>query len=224
MIALVLPTKAQENVHNWAIYGHLGGSESIVTHNDRDGDAAQMGFNRGFGVEYYVPFSPFSVYGGLLFEDFTFLNGDASREITEIQLGGRWYPTNRQWVINPYLGAEVLTSLSALSEDTNCTSSLWNSSTGKNYLYSEMVGNVKVPRFSVAPTVGLDIKVLSSLSLTMEYSFRVALGGKAETWTTFPPMLEAFNMRSNLHRHAFAVGLKVNFPFTLHQRGWRHYS
>ena len=69
------------------------------------------------------------------------------------------------------------------------------------------------PRLSVAPTVGMDCYIFSSLALEFQYGFSLAIDGKTHIYTTPGGQTTAFATRSTLHRHNIQIGLKLTFPF-----------
>ena len=69
------------------------------------------------------------------------------------------------------------------------------------------------PRLSVAPTVGMDCYIFSSLALEFQYGFSLAIDGKTHIYTTPGGQTTAFATRSNMHRHNIQIGLKATFPF-----------
>ena len=88
------------------------------------------------------------------------------------------------------------------------------SSSGMGTSYShERHYAISYPRFSVAPVIGLDCYLFSSLALEFQYGFPLAINGKTSVSTTYNGQPETYNMRSNMHRHNIQIGLKLTFPF-----------
>ena len=65
----------------------------------------------------------------------------------------------------------------------------------------------------MAPAIGLDCYIFSSLALEFQYGFPLAINGKTSVCTTYNGQPETYNMRSNMHRHNIQIGLKLTFPF-----------
>ena len=72
---------------------------------------------------------------------------------------------------------------------------------------------LRLPRVSIAPTVGLDCYIFSSLALEFQYGFPLAIDGKAHVTTTCNGSPDVYRLRSNMHRHNIQIGLKATFPF-----------
>lgn len=72
---------------------------------------------------------------------------------------------------------------------------------------------LRLPRVSVAPTVGVDCYIFSSLALEFQYGFPLAIDGKAHVATTCNGRPDVYRMRSDMHRHNIQIGLKATFPF-----------
>ena len=86
------------------------------------------------------------------------------------------------------------------------------SCTGETHSY-ERNYDISYPRLSVAPTVGLDCYIFSSLALEFQYGFPLAIDGKAHVATTCNGSPDVYRMHSDMHRHNFQIGLKATFPF-----------
>ena len=86
--------------------------------------------------------------------------------------------------------------------------SAWNGGDGYGRNYT-----LRLPRVSIAPTVGLDCYIFSSLALEFQYGFPLAIDGKAHVATTCNGRPDVYRMRSNMHRHNIQIGLKATFPF-----------
>lgn len=72
---------------------------------------------------------------------------------------------------------------------------------------------LRLPRVSIAPTVGVDCYIFSSLALEFQYGFPLAIDGKAHVATTCNGSPDVYRMSSNMHRHNIQIGLKATFPF-----------
>ena len=86
--------------------------------------------------------------------------------------------------------------------------SAWNA----DYSY-ERNSTISLPRVSVAPTVGLDCYIFSSLALEFQYGFPLAIDGKAHVATTCNGRPDVYRMHSDMHHHNIQIGLKATFPF-----------
>ena len=85
------------------------------------------------------------------------------------------------------------------------------SSSGGGYSYERRY-EISSPRVSVAPTVGFDCYIFSSLALEFQYGFPLAIDGKTNVSTTYGGLQTAYRMRSDMHRHNIQIGVKATFP------------
>lgn len=195
----------------WALDVQYGGAIPVIGHNELTGPGYFVGPVKSTSgtvyklhTEIYMPNTHFSVKGGYEHERLSILAGDAETELSELMLGGRWYPAPWVWSVQPYLGLDGYLNIGHLN-----SRGAMNSSEG----YTRTV-SVHQPRFSVAPVIGMDIFVFSHIAIQMEYGIRVGVGSHMTATSTFQRMPgETFVTKSDLHRHCFSIGLKVTFPF-----------
>lgn len=157
-------------------------------------------------VEYYLRNPHFSVVGGYNAETMEWYGSDVDVTMHNIALGARYYPLSTACVIQPYAALMTYTNVGQ-SNDRNTMSS-----TGGGYSYERRY-EISSPRVSVAPTVGFDCYIFSSLALEFQYGFPLAIDGKTNVCTTYGGQQTAYRMRSDMHRHNFQIGLKATFPF-----------
>lgn len=177
--------------------------DQTSTYGDKPASTGGPNFYGSF--EYYLPGTQLSVTGGYSHEEMTFYGGDVSTDMSQITLGGRWYPAPQNWSIQPYVGASTCWNVSGRNE-SGSMSSVQIGNYDRNYRISR-------PLLSVAPTVGADLYVCSSLALEFEYGYRMAINGHTAAVTTYNADNREYKMRSAMHRHALSIGLKVTFPF-----------
>ena len=84
--------------------------------------------------------------------------------------------------------------------------------TGSGYSH-ERSYSISYPRLSVAPAIGFDCYIFSSLALEFQYGFPLAIDGKAHVTTTCNGSPDVYRLRSNMPRHNIQIGLKATFPF-----------
>ena len=63
--------------------------------------------------------------------------------------------------------------------------------------------------------MGTDIAMSKSLSVSLEYGYRLGLGSKVQTNVQAKKTVPPTPFSAPLHRHSIAVTFKVSFPFTL---------
>ena len=161
-------------------------------------------------LEYYLPNDHFSVVGGYNAETLQWFSGDVSATLRNIVLGARYYPLSNGCAIHPYAALVTYTNVGTLNKKSYMGCNISNMAESYSY---ERHYSISYPRFSVAPAIGLDCYLFSSLALEFQYGFPLAVNGKTNVSTTYNGKPETYDMRSNMHRHNIQIGLKLTFPF-----------
>ena len=161
-------------------------------------------------LEYYLPNEHFSVVGGYNAEALEWYGSDISAIMRNIALGARYYPLSPSCAIQPYAALMTYTNVGTQNEQSYMSCNISNMAESYSY---ERKYNISYPRFSVAPVVGFDCYIFSSLALEFQYGFPLAINGKTHVNTTFNGQPTIYDMRSNMHRHNIQIGLKATFPF-----------
>lgn len=156
-------------------------------------------------VEYYLRNPHFSVVGGYNAETMEWYGSDVDVTMHNIALGARYYPLSSACIIQPYAALMTYTNVGQSNDRSTM------SSTGGGYSYERRY-EISSPRVSVAPTVGFDCYIFSSLALELQYGFPLAINGKTNVSTTYGGQQTAYRMRSDMHRHNIQIGLKATFP------------
>lgn len=157
-------------------------------------------------VEYYLPKQHFSLVGGYNAETVQWFESQVNATMQNIVVGARYYPLSKRFALQPYAALMTYTNVAQRHEQHSM--SAWNG--GDGY---ERNSTISLPRVSVAPAVGLDCYIFSSLALEFQYGFPLAIDGKAHVATTCDGSPDVYRMRSNMHRHNIQIGLKATFPF-----------
>lgn len=157
-------------------------------------------------LEYYLPQQHFSVVGGYNAETVQWFGSEVDATMQNIVLGARYYPLSKRFALQPYAALMTYTNVAQRHEQHSM--SAWNG--GDGY---ERNSTISLPRVSIAPTVGLDCYIFSSLALEFQYGFPLAIDGKAHVATTCNGRPDVYRMRSYMHRHNIQIGLKATFPF-----------
>ncbi len=158
-------------------------------------------------LEYWLANRHFSILGGYNAETVEWYGCDVSATMHNIALGARYYPLSTACAIQPYTALMTYTNVGSAHEKS------WMGFTGGNGVSYERVYTIACPRLSVAPAVGFDCYILSSLALEFQYAFPLAIDGKTRINSTYGTEQTAYPMHSNMHRHNFQIGLKATFPF-----------
>ena len=196
----------------WAVTVGMGLSCPSATNDAQQGTvfgkAASFG-SPGFNImaERYLPGTNFSIVGGYASEEVGFFGGEVAATMHNIQVGARYYPLSPLYAVQPYAQLSALVNVGEASQEGSLTCS-----GADNYRRDY---SLTCPRVSAMPAVGLDIYILSSLTLEMQYGYALAIGGKAHI-CTMPSAQELPDYaRSNMHRHSVTIGVKFTFPFRL---------
>lgn len=157
-------------------------------------------------LEYYLPQQHFSVVGGYNAETVQWFGSKVDATMQNIVVGARYYPLNKRFALQPY--ASLMTNINVAGRHVQSSMSGWNAD--DSY---ERNSTISLPRVSIAPTVGVDCYIFSSLALEFQYGFPLAIDGKAHVATTCNGNPDVYRLRSNMHRHNIQIGLKATFPF-----------
>lgn len=204
-----------ETSRRWAVitsmnlsYPTTASTKQNEAHNQK---AASFGNPLGsIMLEYYLPNDHFSLVGGYNAEALEWYGSDISAIMRNIALGARYYPLSPSCAIQPYAALMTYTNVGTQNEQSYMSCNISNMAESYSY---ERKYNISYPRFSVAPVVGFDCYIFSSLALEFQYGFPLAINGKTSVSTTFNGQPTIYDMRSNMHRHNIQIGLKATFPF-----------
>lgn len=204
-----------ETSRRWAVITSMNISypttASVKQNEAHNQEAASFGNPLGsIMLEYYLPNGHFSVVGGYNAEALEWYGSDISAIMRNIALGARYYPLSPSCAIQPYAALMTYTNVGTQNEQSYMSCNISNMAESYSY---ERKYNISYPRFSVAPVVGFDCYIFSSLALEFQYGFPLAINGKTSVSTTFNGQPTIYDMRSNMHRHNIQIGLKATFPF-----------
>lgn len=194
----------------WAIIAGMNLSCPTTAVNEQSDQYADKAASFGSAegnvmVEYYLRNPHFSVVGGYNAETMEWYGSDVDVTMHNIALGARYYPLSTACVIQPYAALMTYTNVGQSNDRSTM------SSTGGGYSYERRY-EISSPRVSVAPTVGFDCYIFSSLALEFQYGFPLAIDGKTNVSTTYGGQQTAYRMRSDMHRHNIQIGVKATFP------------
>lgn len=194
----------------WAVIAGMNLSCPTTAVNEQSGQYADKAASFGSAegnvmVEYYLRNPHFSVVGGYNAETMEWYGSDVDVTMHNMALGARYYPLSTACVIQPYAALMTYTNVGKSNERSTMSSS------GGGYSYERRY-EISSPRVSVAPTVGFDCYIFSSLALEFQYGFPLAIDGKTNVSTTYGGQQTAYRMRSDMHRHNIQIGVKATFP------------
>lgn len=200
----------ESSSRRWAVIAGMNLSCPTTAVNEQSDQYADKAASFGSAegnvmVEYYLRNPHFSVVGGYNAETMEWYGSDVDVTMHNIALGARYYPLSSACVIQPYAALMTYTNVGQSNDRSTM------SSTGGGYSYERRY-EISSPRVSVAPTVGFDCYIFSSLALELQYGFPLAINGKTNVSTTYGGQQTAYRMRSDMHRHNIQIGLKATFP------------
>lgn len=200
----------ESSSRRWAVIAGMNLSCPTTAVNEQSGQYADKAASFGSAegnvmVEYYLRNPHFSVVGGYNAETMEWYGSDVDVTMHNIALGARYYPLSTACAIQPYAALMTYTN-GGQSNDRGTMSS-----SGGGYSYERRY-EISSPRVSVAPTVGFDCYIFSSLALELQYGFPLAIDGKTNVSTTYGGQQTAYRMRSDMHRHNIQIGVKATFP------------
>lgn len=200
----------ESSSRRWAVIAGMNLSCPTTAVNEQSGQYADKAASFGSAegnvmVEYYLRNPHFSVVGGYNAETMEWYGSDVDVTMHNMALGARYYPLSTACVIQPYAALMTYTNVGKSNERSTM------SSTGGGYSYERRY-EISSPRVSVAPTVGFDCYIFSSLALEFQYGFPLAIDGKTNVSTTYGGQQTAYRMRSDMHRHNIQIGVKATFP------------
>lgn len=200
----------ESSSRRWAVIAGMNISCPTTAVNEQSGQYADKAASFGSAegnvmVEYYLRNPHFSVVGGYNAETMEWFGSDVDVTMHNIALGARYYPLSSACVIQPYAALMTYTNVGQSNDRITM------SSTGGGYSYERRY-EISSPCVSVAPTVGFDCYIFSSLALELQYGFPLAIDGKTNVSTTYGGQQTAYRMRSDMHRHNIQIGVKATFP------------
>lgn len=200
----------ESSSRRWAVIAGMNLSCPTTAVNEQSDQYADKAASFGSAegnvmVEYYLRNPHFSVVGGYNAETMEWYGSDVDVTMHNIALGARYYPLSSACVIQPYAALMTYTNVGQSNDRYTM------SSTGGGYSYERRY-EISSPRVSVAPTVGFDCYIFSSLALEFQYGFPLAIDGKTNVSTTYGGQQTAYRMRSDMHRHNIQIGVKATFP------------
>ena len=157
--------------------------------------------------------------GGLAFEQqglFTdYADGIGLKKVNMlgVSAGLKYYFFPLKWVFQPHVGAAVYTNVLNLGRQKG------ESRVALDQGYPDTHGvlsyDVQCPALSLSPRLGVDIHLWSSLSLCVEYDYRIGLWGSSKAQLRFTDGVlagQTVGIDERNIRSAISIGLKMDFP------------
>lgn len=137
-----------------------------------------------------------------------------------LHAGAKYYPLPHKWVVQPYIGASLYTNVLNLGHSRGSYELISNDYHPAR-VHAEY--DVRCPALSLAPQVGVDLRLLSSVSLTFAADYRWGLYGRSSTDLRYidgPDMGKTMHLGNPMSRTTLSLGLKIDFP--LRPINWEH--
>uniref|UniRef100_A0AB33J3M1 Outer membrane protein beta-barrel domain-containing protein n=2 Tax=unclassified Prevotella TaxID=2638335 RepID=A0AB33J3M1_9BACT len=207
---------AQGEARQWGIEVSAGGATMGT-----DDEVSRLNDNQAnvfaLSVDYYLH-RHWAVTGGIYMEQqglYTNLSsgiGLMKNWIAGIQAGAKWYPLAPKWIVQPYVGANLYTNVLNLprqrGEKHVHATQAWEGDGVMTYDIQHAVG-------SISPRIGVDIRLISSVNLTVGWDYRWEFYGHTDSnmrYTSGPMTGHEYPMKSDNSRGVINIGVKVDFP------------
>ena len=209
-----------QEARRWSVQAGLGG----VTMMDNRYDDGRHYVNEDQGNVLYLSADRWlgrrtALTGGVVWEQqgvFTdYADGIGLKKVTMlgVQAGAKYYFLPTRWVVQPHVGASLLTNVLHLGRERGET--LVVTQEGYPGCHALLASDVQCPALSLSPRVGVDIHLLSSVSLCVDYDWRIGLWGSNRgtlRFTDGPLMGQALGVNEPNRRTCVSLGLKVDLP------------
>ncbi|MBR5655749.1 MAG: hypothetical protein IKW98_03565 [Prevotella sp.] len=215
----MLPSFGQDE-KKWSLQAGIGGI-SMLENKYHEGDyfVSEDQGNAFYVSADYWKSSRFALTGGVTFEqqglytDFTDEIGLKKINMLGANVGVKYYFFPEKWIFQPHFGASLYTNILNLGHQKG---------ESKVYLIQAYPGthgvlsyDVQCPALSLSPRIGFDIHLLSSLSLSIDYDYRIGLWGRSKAQLRFtdgPLIGETVGIDERNVRSCISIGLKMDFP------------
>ncbi len=138
--------------------------------------------------------------------------GPKSFWMAGLKAGAKFYFLPTSWIFQPHIGA--MAYFNALNlKDTYSAFEFWDNRQASSRIHVDH--NLQCPAVSLAPQIGFDLRIISSVSLTFAADYRWGLYGKSRVDARYidgPNANTTFQVTPPINRMTFSVGVKVEFP------------
>lgn len=207
----------------WALQAGFGGVNMLENRYD-DGERyvnEDQGNSFYMTADYYLT-QRLALTGGLvyeqqgLFSDYSDGIGLKKVNMLGIEAGAKYYFFPKSWVFQPHIGGALYTNMLNLGHHRGEAPVVLEQ--GYPGIHGVLTYDVSCPAISLSPQIGVDIHLLSSLSLCIDYDYRFGLWGHNQGWLRYTDgpltgLTDGIDERNQ--RGCISVGLKVDFPLKL---------
>ena len=193
----------------------LGGNWPIVTKNTLSGKAVSAGHIHTLMLEYYIPYTRFSLKGGYTGEEIG-LNPGISASMSNLEIGGRYYFLPQRFAIQPY-GGLLLDGTSLHEGRRGWAVAVITILQGKSFVKITIIDTELKNHYSQFLLWWELIYIFFLVLLSPWNIFPDGIAGKISGEIEKTNSRGTGFVRSNGMRQTVSVGVKVNFPFTITQ-------
>ena len=218
-ILAALSCHAQED-RKWALQAGFGEVNML----ENTYDDGQHYMNEDQGNSFYLTADYFltgrlALTGGLaleqqgLFSEYSDGIGLKTVNLLGIEAGAKYYFFPKKWLIQPHVGAAVYTNVLNLGHQRG--ESHVTLEQGYPGTHGVLTYDVSCPAVSLSPQIGVDIHLLSSLSLCIDYDYRFGLWGHNKAQLRYTDGIltgQTAGIDERNQRGGFSIGLKMDFP------------
>lgn len=214
--------KAQSNDEpkHWAV--EIGAGEVTLDDNSPDNQGFYLFEDKGnrffANMDYFLT-KRLSLSGGIYFQQDGMLRGLGDgiglKKINKMGLsaGAKFYVFPLKWIVQPHIGAALHTNFLNLGTATGTEKHI--ASNGYPGSSLQMNYDVQCPALTINPKIGVDIRLISTLSFCVDYNIYYGLWGHNRTEVKFisGPLTGQSTIHSNSNLSTgINIGLKLDFP------------
>lgn len=222
LLATSLSAQNQDGkTRQWAIQASFGG----ITLSDGSPDGQDFYLNEDQGNTFHLTADYFltrrlALTGGIYWEQDGMMTdvadgiGMKKVNMTGILAGAKFYFFPTKWIVQPYVGAALMTNFLNLGNKKG--SGTYMAKQAYPGAYFQMDYDVQCPALTAAPKLGVDIRLFSTVSLCLDGDLRFGLWGHNRYTVRYIDGPKAGQVSLHVNdniRTAVNIGLKVDFPF-----------
>lgn len=230
-VALTLSAQADSSPRRWALQAGIG----ETTLNDISPDNQKLYLSEDKGNNFYISADLFLnrrlalTAGAYLRQDgmlTDYADGIGLKTInkTGLTAGAKYYFFPTTWVVKPHIGVQLITNI--LNLGTSKGTDRHIASQGYPDSHLQLDYDVQCPALAISPRLGVDIHLLSTLSLCLDYSLNFGLWGHNRSEITFisGPLIGQHAIHQNSSNSSVInIGLKMDFPVSkVSSRAWNN--
>ena len=205
---------------HWALQASFG--ETTLADNTSDGQDFYIGDEKGnyfaLSADYYL--NPhLALTGNLYYEQdgiaTQYASGIGLKKANMLGLEGgiKWYFCPQKWVVQPHIGGLIQTNFLNLKRMQGSETHVLQQAYPGSHV--QMNYDVQCPAIALKPKIGVDIRIISSVSLCFAYDIGFGFGGHHRADMRFldlPFTGQTCQYQADNIRTTVSLGLKIDFP------------